>query len=94
MNSENVIEEHENFLERLKKYNIDGNLDRWKKGIPHHPESLKIMEEISTLDWMFFNNYFCWKMGGDGDNGETLMYMMDIIFELRDAEKNEKNEKK
>jgi hypothetical protein len=31
-------------------------------------------------------DYFCWKTGGDGDNGETLMYQMDAFFELFDLE--------
>ena len=83
-----INKKDKNFLERLKKHGIDGNLDRWDKGIPHHPESEKMMEEISAVDYMFFNDNFCWKTGGDGDNGEALMYMMDVIFELRDAEKN------
>jgi hypothetical protein len=34
-----------------------------------------------------FNNcdmYFDWKTGGDGDNGETLMYQLDAFFEMLD----------
>ena len=66
---------------------------RWEEGIDHHPNSLKLMEHLIELDFAYLNDYFCWKMGGDGDNGESLMYLMDIFFELQDSEKN-KEEKK
>ena len=35
----------------------------------HNPKSVELFEFISTLD---FENgdYFCFKSGGDGDNGE------------------------
>lgn len=57
---------------------------RWETGMEHHPESEKLMAAIETLDFIFMNDYFCWKTGGDGDNGEQLMYLMDIYFEARD----------
>lgn len=60
---------------------------RWETGMPHHPESEKLMAAIATLDSIFMDDYFCWKMGGDGDNGEQLMYLMDIYFEARDKAK-------
>lgn len=50
----------------------------------HHPESIALMEALATLDFIFMDDYFCWKMGGDGDNGEQMMYLMDIYFEARD----------
>jgi hypothetical protein len=31
------------------------------------------------------HDYFGWKCGGDGDNGETLMYELDILFEEREV---------
>jgi hypothetical protein len=57
---------------------------RWEKGIPHHPESEKLMKAIADIDFVLCDDYFCWKTGGDGDNGETLMYEMDIYFEAKD----------
>jgi hypothetical protein len=57
---------------------------RWEKGIPHHPKSLELMRAICEIDMKYCNDHFCWKMGGDGDNGETLMYEMDIFFERKD----------
>jgi len=58
---------------------------RWEEGIDHHPESERLMEELMDVDFNLCDDYFCWKKGGDGDNGETLMYELDIIFERRDA---------
>jgi len=30
------------------------------------------------------DDHFCWKSGGDGDNGEQLMYQLDVLFERQD----------
>lgn len=60
---------------------------RWENGIPHHPKSRELMESIAHLDFVFGGDYFCFKMGGDGDNGEHLMYLMDIHFEQEEAKK-------
>jgi hypothetical protein len=58
--------------------------DRWTEGIPHHPESRRLMEFLSEIDFNDYDDHFCWKLGGDGDNGEALMYQMDAYFELKD----------
>ena len=67
----------------LIEVTIDLN-ERWEKGIEHDPRSVELMNFISEYDYMFVNDYFCWKTGGDGDNGETLMYEMDEYFAARD----------
>ena len=45
----------------------------------HNPKSKEIYDFISKLD---FENgdYFCFKSGGDGDNGEFLMDLLDCYF--------------
>lgn len=58
--------------------------DRWEKGVPHHPKAEELMEYLKSIDYNLFNDYFCWKSGGDGDNGETLMYQLDMFFEAKD----------
>ena len=58
---------------------------RWEDGIDHHPESERLMAELMDVDFNHCHDHFGWKDGGDGDNGETLMYEFDIIFERRDA---------
>lgn len=55
--------------------------ERWEQGIPHHPKSKEIFKSIAKTDLELNEDYFCWKSGGDGDNGETLMYLLDEYFE-------------
>ena len=57
---------------------------RWEEGIDHHPKSYELMGKIMDVDYIFCSDFFCWKNGGDGDNGEFLMYELDIIFEEQD----------
>jgi len=76
---------------RSKDYHLARKLgltevDRWEEGIPHHPMSEKLMVFLADHDFVDFSDSFCWKTGGDGDNGETLMYQMDTFFELLDKE--------
>lgn len=68
--------------------------DRWGDGIAHHPESIRLMEFLRPTDSRDYADYFCWKEGGDGDNGETLMYQMDPFFEVKDYRANEVNDYK
>lgn len=98
----NMTEDLKKYLETLKKQNSPINQDyikavelgltgkdRWSEGIPHHPMSERLMKFLVEHDFIDYNDYFCWKMGGDGDNGETLMYQMDAFFETLDHEKKE-----
>lgn len=62
--------------------------NRWEDGIDHHPMSLRLMKFIEQHDFEDYDDFFCWKTGGDGDNGESLMYEMDAFFELLDAQKS------
>ena len=62
---------------------------RWEDGTGHHLESLRLFKEISHIDFTLCGDYFCWKCGGDGDNGETLLYELDIVFERREARKEQ-----
>lgn len=62
-------------------------IDRWSSGTEHHPMSIRLMKFLSEHDFKDYNDYFCFKTGGDGDNGETLMFQMDAFFETIDAKK-------
>jgi hypothetical protein len=57
---------------------------RWEEGIPHHPKSEELFKKIQEVDFVWNDDYFCWKYGGDGDNGEFLLYVLDIIFEEKE----------
>jgi len=54
--------------------------ERWEQGIDHDPRSEAIGEALRRINKENF-----WPMdldfGGDGDNGETLLYLLDIYFE-------------
>ena len=65
---------------------IDYN-NRFENVTDHHPESLKLIKVISTLDEYCMNNELDIKTGGDGDNGELLLYCLDMYFEAIDAAK-------
>jgi hypothetical protein len=58
--------------------------DRWEKGIPHDPRSITIYKSIEKIDFEENDDSFGFKAGGDGDNGETLMYLLDVHFERLD----------
>lgn len=77
---------------------IERNINkRWENGIEHHPRSEEIYEALAYLDYNLGSDYFCFKSGGDGDNGEHLMYLLDIFFESEYNDVNyktgEENEK-
>lgn len=75
-----------NLLDVCKKYNIETDLTkRWENFEQHHPKAEKLAREIGGIDWMFGDDCFGFKFGGDGDNGEFLTHYLDIIFELEDA---------
>ena len=58
--------------------------DRWAEEDGHHPKSERLMRFLQLHDERDFGNHFDWKLGGDGDNGESVMYQMDAFFELMD----------
>lgn len=66
------------------KVELDINT-RWEKGIAHHPKSVELFDALAKIDFKLGGDYFGWKSGGDGDNGEHLMYEMDIYFECKDT---------
>jgi len=73
-------------LDSCRAHGIETDINkRWENGVPHHPSSVILMGRVAAADWLFGNDSFCWKTGGDGDNGEALMYLLDIHFELEDA---------
>lgn len=75
-----------NIIKEAKRLGIEIDLGkRWKEGIKHHTESEKLIEALKSIDFNICGDTFCWKTGGDGDNGEILMYQMDVYFEVLDA---------
>jgi hypothetical protein len=66
-----------------RKYSVD---ERWEQGIDHDPRSHKLYDAIAKIDYEECDDSFCFKSGGDGDNGEQLMYLLDLYFEDLDNE--------
>lgn len=62
--------------------------ERWEKNIPHDKRSEELYHFISEYDFKFVGDSFPFNSGGDGDNGETLMYILDEYF--ADKDKKEK----
>jgi hypothetical protein len=80
-----ISERQRNLLRILTVLDIETDITkRWEEGIDHHETSCKTMDLLMDIDWLLCGDYFGWKKGGDGDNGETLMYQLDIMFELQD----------
>ena len=46
----------------------------------HNPKSKEIYDYISKVDYAN-GDAFCFKEGGDGDNGEMLMDLLDTFFD-------------
>ena len=58
---------------------------RWEQGINHDPRSVALYKSIADIDYNIGDDVFGWKAGGDGDNGEELMYLLDVHFEREDV---------
>lgn len=71
-------------MKRLYK-DIGADLtQRWSSGTSHHPNSIELVEHISALDWAFNSGSFDFRTGGDGGNGEQLLYLLGLFFERED----------
>ena len=60
--------------------------ERWENGMPHDPRSVAIFKGIARVDAEQCSNSFDWRYGGDGDNGEELMFALDVHFADADAQ--------
>jgi hypothetical protein len=84
-----AFKEYERLTEECKEIyeilGVDTDINkRWENGVDHHPRSEELMAHLKSIDFYICGDHFCWKTGGDGDNGESLMYEMDVYFEYKD----------
>lgn len=77
---------------KAKELNLT-NLNRWEDGIDHHSMSKRLVEFMADHDFNDYNDSMCIKIGGDGDNGEHMMYITDAFFEMLDKENKRMTEK-
>lgn len=57
---------------------------RWMEGMDHHPKSKEIYTTLEKLDFALGGDSMTLASGGDGDNGENIMYLLDVHFEAED----------
>lgn len=57
---------------------------RWEEGMDHHPESETVIGAMALVDFKLCGLCLDISTGGDGDNGESMMFMLDIFYEARD----------
>lgn len=76
------------FSEDYKKADELGltELNRWEDGIDHHEMSERLVKFMADHDFNDYDDGMCIKTGGDGDNGEHMMYLMDAFFEMLDKD--------
>ena len=67
-------------------------MKRWENGVEHHPQSEELMKWMMDVDYNTGDS-LCLKKGGDGDNGETLMFLMDGFFESTEDTLRSENKK-
>lgn len=84
----NIIEQAEKDYKTAQQLKLT-KIDRWQQSNDHYPLSERLVRFISKHDFEDFNDFFCWKIGGDGDNGETLMYQLDTFFEMIEKSKQQ-----
>ena len=58
---------------------------RRKRGEAHHEKSVELYAALADIDDRYGDGFFCFKPVGDGRNGETLLYYLDIYFESIEA---------
>ena len=69
-----------------KEHNLP-KIDNYGLAKSHHIKSKEIYDFISETD--FANgDTFCFKKGGDGDNGEMLMDLLDAYFQRAETTNN------
>lgn len=58
---------------------------RWEQGVDHHMKSVEVVKAMADIDFNIGGDSLGITMGGDGDNGEAMMYALDIYFDCQDA---------
>lgn len=63
--------------------NTDIDIEDYGFGKDHDPRSEELFGFIEEVDFRN-GDVFCFKSGGDGDNGEMLMDLFDAYFKAKD----------
>lgn len=65
---------------RVEDAGVETNLDA-RASLDHQPKAIEIAKVIRALDWVYGDDALDLKFGGDGDNGEHLLMLLDIAVE-------------
>ena len=65
---------------RVEDAGVETDLDA-RASLDHQPQSIEIAKVIRALDWVYGDDALSLKFGGDGDNGEHLLMLLDIAVE-------------
>lgn len=69
-----------------KRTNVETDIHlRITKGLPHRSESVELAHLIAAADQLFTVNALDFRFGYMSENGELLTYLLDILFEIRNA---------
>lgn len=66
--------------------------DRWEQGLDHDERFEALYRFLAEYDSKFAEDSMALSSGGDGDNGEALMYLLDEYFAALDSEQKKENE--
>lgn len=76
-------------IEPIEPHEIIAIDERWETGTPHDVRSEHLFDFIKGYDFAYGGDFFCFKKGGDGDNGEHLMYILDEYYANKDRQEAE-----
>lgn len=73
-------------VEDVEKFGLNFDFGKWwELGLEHDQEAEELARLIGAIDYVYGGDAFCFKFGGDGDNGEWLIYLIEAAFMLMDA---------
>lgn len=71
------------FMENAKRLGVVTDInERWEKGMDHHPMSKQFRDLVGDIEKEHGGDLML-DFGGDGDNGEDVLYLLDIMFETQ-----------
>lgn len=86
--NEPISQSEKDMASRLVASGIDYDLfARWNRGEnKRSSKSEQLAREIADLDWLVGGDALSFRFGGDGDSGEFLIDLINLLFELHDSE--------
>ena len=78
---EPLLKSHNDMAFRLIASGIDYDLNaKWERGEERSDEAEQMARELADLDWLLYGNTLDFDFGGDGDSGEFLIDLIDVLL--------------